>query len=201
MEKANRGYTVIELLVVIALIGMLAAIAWPRINIFMGVTRVRMAAGEVAGALAEARLSAIKHSSRVALRFDTASDGDVTMTIYRDGDGDGVLKRDIDRGVDKTLKEQRRLANFDDRIHFGFLYGEAPTEIGRPGRRIKRLSDPIRFNRSDMASFSSLGTATPGTIYLTDGFNSLVAVRVNHQSGLISVWTYNKETERWRGGG
>ena len=162
-----------------------------------GYVRVRLAAGEVAGAMAEARLSAIKHNTKVALRFETAEDGAVTMTLYRDTDGDGVLSRDIRRGTDRVVKEQRRLRGFDERIHFGFPYGEAPREISRPSRRITRLRDPIRFNRSDMASFSSLGTATPGTVYLTDGYKTLIAVRVNNRSGMISIWSYDKDEETW----
>ena len=196
-SSRKRAFTVVELLIVLAVLGLLAAIAWPRVNMWAGYVRVRLAAGEVAGSLAEARLTAIKHSTKVAVRFETADDGAVTMSLYRDMDGDGVLSRDIRRGVDRVEKEQRRLQGFDERIHFGFPYGEAPREISRPSRRITRLRDPIRFNRSDMASFSSLGTATPGTVYLTDGYKALIAVRVNNRSGMISLWSYDKETEVW----
>lgn len=196
-SSRKRAFTVVELLIVLAVLGLLAAIAWPRVNMWAGYVRVRLAAGEVAGSLAEARLTAIKHSTKVAVRFETADDGAVTMSLYRDMDGDGVLSRDIRRGVDRVEKEQRRLQGFDERIQFGFPYGEAPKEISRPSRRITRLRDPIRFNRSDMASFSSLGTATPGTVYLTDGYKALIAVRVNNRSGMISLWSYDKETEVW----
>ena len=194
----RRGFTVVELLLVMVVIALMATIAWPRIQIWAGYVRVRSAAGEVAGALAEARLTAIRYSSKVALRFETGDDGRVLMTIYRDQDGDGVLTRDIRRGVDTTQKESRPLQGFDRRIRFGFPDGVAPAEIGGTGRRITRLIDPIRFNRSDMASFNSLGTATPGTVYLTDGWKSLVAVRVSHRSGMISIWSYDKETEIWK---
>ena len=63
---------------------------------------------------------------------------------------------------------------------------------------MKRLDDPIRFNRSDLASFNPRGTATPGTIYLTDGLRHLAAVRVNNRSGKISVLYYDPEEEVWR---
>lgn len=197
----DRGFTILELLVCMALIGLLAGIAWPRINIWIGAVRVRMAVGEVAGAMEQARLSSIKLQAKVALKFETAQDGTVLMTQYKDMDRDGVLNRDIQRGVDRLHKSTRRLSNLDGRIHFGFPYGEAPTEIGNPYRRISRLMDPIRFNRSDLASFNPLGTATPGTVYITDGYASLAAVRVDAYSGRISIWTYNRKIERWRVGG
>ena len=197
-KDRKRAFTLVELLLVLAVLGTMAAVAWPKVNMWAGYVRVRLAAGEVAGALAEARLTAVKYSAKVALRFETADDGAVTMTLYRDTDGDGVLSRDIRRGTDRVEKAQRRLQGFDERIRFGFPYGEAPREISRPSRRITRLRDPIRFNRSDMASFSSLGTATPGTVYLTDGYKVLIAVRVNNRSGMISLWSYDKDDETWR---
>lgn len=199
--RSESGLTILDLLIAVALLGLLAGIAWPRINILFGVVRTRMAAGEVAGALAQARSDAIRHQSKVAVRFDTLEDRTVVMTEYRDRDRDGVLSRDIRAGIDTVEKTSRRLSALDGKIHFGFLYGEAPTEIGNPRRRIQRLMDPIRFNRSDMASFSPNGTATPGTVYITDGLTSLVAVRVNAMSGMISIWTYDRENERWRVGG
>lgn len=200
-RSVEAGFTMVDLLVAIALLGLLVGIAWPRINIWFGAVRTRMAAGEVAGALAQARLDAIRHQAKVAVRFETLEDGTVVMTEYKDGDRDGVLSRDIRGGVDTQEKASRRLSALDGKIHFGFLYGEAPTEIGDPSRRIQRLMDPIRFNRSDMASFNPNGTATPGTVYLTDGHTSLVAVRVSSMSGLISIWTYDRKTELWRVGG
>ena len=196
MKTRKRAYTLMELIVIGTIVSLLAAVTWPWMYGWSGYLRVRLAAGEVAGALAQARMAAIRHSCRVAVRFETVDDGEVRMTLYRDKDGDGVLSRDINRGVDSVYKKQRPLQGFDKRIRFGFLAGEAPVEIGSR-RRISRLRDPIRFNRSDMASFSSLGTATPGTVYLTDGYKSLIAVRVNNRSGMISLWSYDKDNETW----
>lgn len=200
-RRHPEAYTIVDILMALTLLGLLVAIAWPRISMGFSVVRVRMAAGEVAGAMAEARIHAIRHQTKVALRFERLKDDTVTMTEYRDRDRDGVLSRDIERGVDTLEKASRRLSAFDGRVHFGFLYGEAPTEIGNPNRRIQRLMDPIRFGRSDMVSFNPAGTATPGSVYITDGYASLVAVRVDAMSGMISIWTYDKETELWRVGG
>lgn len=199
-SEPARGFTVIEALIVVACLGLLVMIAWPRLNLWMGAVRVRLAAGEVAGALETARMTSIRYQTKVAVKFQTASDGAVTMALYRDTDRDGVLRVDIESGVDVLTRRERRLSSFDRRIHFGFPYGEAPREIGDPRRRIQRLADPIRFNRSDMASFSHLGTATPGTVYLTDGLRSLMAVRVDSQSGMITVWSYDQDTEVWTTG-
>ena len=50
-------------------------------------------------------------------------------------------------------------------------------------------SDPIRFGSSNMLSFSPLGTATPGTLYLA-GEGILAAVRVNGGSARVRLMIY-----------
>ena len=83
-------------------------------------------------------------------------------------------------------------------VGFGFPPGPPPRDPGDPGRRLRGTDDPIRFNRSDLASFNPVGTATPGTIYLTDHYFHLAAVRVYPLSGKVTVLTYDAETELWR---
>ena len=61
-----------------------------------------------------------------------------------------------------------------------------------------RLDDPIRFGRSDLASFGPLGTASPGSVFLTDGYH-LFAVRVYNRTGKIQVLRYVREREEWKG--
>ena len=60
------------------------------------------------------------------------------------------------------------------------------------------MSDPIRFNSSDLASFSALGTSTPGSLYLTDGVGRLVAVRVANRVGKVRILTWVPERRIWR---
>ena len=60
-----------------------------------------------------------------------------------------------------------------------------------------RLDDPIRFNQSDLASFDPLGTATPGSLYLTDGQSRLTAVRVTSRTGRVRVLRYDSRARAW----
>ena len=48
-----------------------------------------------------------------------------------------------------------------------------------------------------MASFDPLGTATPGTVYLTDGREILVAVRVTDRTGRVRTMIYDYGREAW----
>lgn len=195
--RARSGASFVELVVVGAILTLLLFVSAPPLWAWASGVRVRLAAAEVASALYEARVYAIRHQSNVAVKFREDDEGRVTMTLYRDRDGDGVLSADIRRGKDVVERAERRLTIFDRRIRFGFPAGEAPRHPGSPGRRVGRLRDPIKFNRSDMASFDRLGTATPGSIYITDGVRHLAAVRVDHRSGKISILSYDRDSETW----
>lgn len=191
------GTTLAELLVALAVLLLVAVLGAPSLLRASAAMRVRMAAAELAGVLHSARSYAVRHSAKVAVRFDTGGDR-VTWRLYRDGDGDGVLARDVARGVDPPVGPGRPLARLGRNAFFGFPPGPAPRDPGDPRRRLDRLDDPIRFNRSDMASFTPFGGATPGTLYLTDGHRELVAVRVTGRSGRIRVMTYDLDEETWR---
>jgi hypothetical protein len=156
-----------------------------------------MAAHELMSLLREARLLAIREGSNVGLKFVPEESGRVTYGLYRDGDGDGVLTRDIEAGVDPPLGPIRELAHLGAHVRFGFPDGPAPRDPGDPRRRLKRLDDPIRLNRSDMASFGPLGTSTPGSLYLTDGSEHLAVVRIFGRTGKVKIMLYDSESESW----
>ena len=159
--------------------------------------RVELAAAEVASTFRVARAYAIRHSANVGLKFLVETDGAVTWALYRDGDGDGVLSADIESGDDPQVLPRTRLAHLGRQIRFGFPPGSAPRDPGDPRRRLSGLDDPIRFNRSDIASFSPIGTATPGTVYITDGLRHLAAARVTGRTGRVVCLHYDIESESW----
>jgi len=156
---------------------------------------MRLAAEEVASCLEAARMYAARHSWKVAVRFH-ASDGATTFALYADGNGNGVRSRDIESGKDPRVEPPRRLAHMGADIRFGFPPNLVPTDPSNPYARLNRLNDPIRFNRSDLASFDGRGTATPGSVYLTDGTH-LVVVRVLNRTGRIRILEYDRSDRRW----
>ncbi len=198
MRDVQTGFSFVEMMVYLAVVASIVGVAVPSVFEWGSALRVELAAGEMSGVLNRARIYSVQRSARVAVKFRTEPSGLVTHALYRDGDGDGVLNADIEAGVDPEVRPPRRLAHLGRRIRFGFPSGTPPRDPGDPRRRLDRLHDPIRFNRSDLASFTPRGTATPGTIYLTDGRRHLAAVRVNNRSGKISVLHYDPETEIWR---
>ena len=197
MTTHERGFQLVELAVSLAVLVLILLLGAPSLVQAAGDMRLRLAAGELVSVLRLARASAVRLDANVAVKFRTAQDGTVTFTLYRDGDGDGVLNKDIDAGIDRPLEPPRRLANLGRGVGFGFPPGPAPADPGSPGHPLN-VSDPIRFNSSDLASFSALGSATPGSLYLTDGVTRLVAVRVANRVGKIRVLTWVPERRIWR---
>lgn len=198
MQTRTQGFQLSELTVVVAVVGMLAAIAVPSVLRATARQRVRLAAHEIAATLRLGRATAIRYSANVGVKFRTSDDGEVTYTLYLDGDGDGVLSRDIETGVDVPLGTEERLTYLGPGVGFGFPGGRAPRDPGDPRRRLDRLDDPIRFNRSDIAAFSNLGGSTPGSLYLTDHHRELAVVRVLGQTGRLRIMVYDIDEERWR---
>lgn len=198
--RGQRGFTLAELLLALALTAVIAAATAPAMLNSFHRLRVEMAARETARILQAARSYAVRHNARVGVKFYPGTDGgETTWTLYLDGDGDGVRTRDLERGIDPPVPApgsgERRPARFAGGVTFGFPGGPLPRDPS--GRRLTRRSDPIRFNRSDIASFGPLGTATPGTLYLSDGLR-LAAVRVTGTTGRVRVLAYRRDSRQWR---
>jgi prepilin-type N-terminal cleavage/methylation domain-containing protein len=198
MKDRQRGFNLIELVVSLSVLMSLLMMGAPTLLRMSGDLRVHLAAQEVVGILRLARAYAVRHGANVAVKFRTdAKTREVTFTVYRDGDGDGVLNRDIGSGVDPEVAPPGRLTHLGRGIGFGFPPGIVPRDPSS-GRPMQGLDDPIRFNESDLASFGPLGTSTPGSLYLTDGVRRLTAVRVFNRVGRMRVLTYEAEKRVWR---
>ena len=194
-RRREHGVTQIELLVSITLLSIAAgAVITPIVRV-SGAMRTRLAAHEIAGTFRLARGYAARRSANVAVKFiTTTEDETVRYALFRDGDGDGVRTVDIESGADPRVSLSRPLAHFGSSVRFGFPDGDPPRDPS--GRRLDRLEDPIRFGRSDMASFSSIGASSPGTVYLTDG-QTLFAVRISNRTGRVRILRYYSEEEQW----
>jgi type II secretory pathway pseudopilin PulG len=192
------GFSLLDLVVTLAVIAIAAGLGVPELFRATERTRLGLGAGEIASSLRLTRVYAMRHSANVAIKFVTARNGTVSWALFRDDDGDGVRTQDIDRGVDRQVEPWRPLTHLGTGVGFGFPPGPLPPDptSGRPigGSR----DDPIRFNSSDLASFSAAGTATPGSVYLTDTRGGLVVVRVTNRSGRVRTMRWEPDRRVWR---
>jgi type II secretory pathway pseudopilin PulG len=193
----ERGFQVGDLTVALAVFGLLVVIGVPQFQKLTAALRVRQAAAEVVAALRRAQSLAVRTNTEVAVRFDTANPKSITFTLYRDGDGDGVTSADIRTGVDPRISPPGRLESVGGEVRIG-LPSRPVRDPGDPSHYLDKTDDPVRFNRSDLASFGPLGTATPGSVYLTDGRAALAVVRVLGRTARVRVLAYDFAAEAWR---
>jgi type II secretory pathway pseudopilin PulG len=198
LQRFQKGFQLVELVVASAVLATLIFLSLPPFLRITGDLRLRLTAQEVVGVLRTARAFAIRHGTNVAVRFKSSPQGAVLYALYRDGDGDGVLSRDIDKGTDPPVQPPRSLDQAGGRSsRLGFPPGLRVRDPGSPGRWLT-TTDPIRFNSSDLASFGPLGTSTPGSLYLTDGQSRLAVVRVLGRTGRVRVMAYDFIRQVWR---
>jgi prepilin-type N-terminal cleavage/methylation domain-containing protein len=176
------GYTLLELLFASALIAILSAIAVPQSLAGVDRARAASAARYLASRMAVARSQAVLRSTHVALRFEGESPR-ITFRTFADGNRNGVLTADITAGIDVPL---------DAAILLGDLYsGVAIAVAGEAG------SGPVRLGSSNLLSFTPLGTATSGSVFVRGRDGSQYAIRVLGATGRTRVQRFVVHSRTW----
>jgi type II secretory pathway pseudopilin PulG len=191
--SSAAGYSLIDLIVAMALLIVGSAIAIPMAHAGLDRARTGAAARYVAGLAATARFEAAKRSAYVAIRFLQES-GDYTIGTYVDGNGNGVLSRDIGGGIDTPIGPGSRLTD-----HFpGAAFGVWPGVTVIEGTGSLDPADPIQLGASTLLSFSPIGSATAGTVYIRGPRLNQFAVRVLGATGRTRVLRYDFADGTWR---
>jgi type II secretory pathway pseudopilin PulG len=192
-SAAGNGYSLIELLVSVALLMIGSAIAIPLAHAALDRARTGAAARYVASLAVTARFEAAKRSANVAVRFLEES-GDYTIGTYVDGNGNGVLSRDIGGGIDTSIGPGYRLQDHFPDATFGIWPGVTAIDGTEP----LDPADPIQLGASTLLSFSPIGSATAGTVYVRGPHLNQFAVRVLGATGRTRVLRYDFADRTWR---
>lgn len=190
---SRTGYSFVELLVVLTLLLSGTLLAIPLADGILAGSRIRSAGHEAMIAFCVARQAALRSGRNTAVRFEPEANG-FRMTLYRDGNGNGVRTAEIVKGTDRPLRTV-----YWDRgdVTIGILQGVRVPDPSDPSRALANTSDAVRFNGSNLCSFSSLGECTPGSLYLTDRRHRMAVVRVDSRSGRIRVLYFTAGDRRW----
>jgi type II secretory pathway pseudopilin PulG len=178
----ERGHTLLEMVFVLALILLAASWLIPGLRAYSQESHLMAAAGQFCGLFREAYSMAVKQNVNTAIRFETGPRGPV-YSLYRDGNGNGVLSTDISAGRDVRVAGPFELSGGAADVRVG-IHANVPAIP--PDSGILDPADPIKFGASNMVSFSPLGTATPGTFYLA-GKGAQAAVRVTPGSARVRI--------------
>jgi hypothetical protein len=186
---------VVGLTVVLALATFGIVAAAPSVTNLQESVAIRSAAGEATTALWRARAHALARNVHVGVKFRKNGDR-YEWALYRDGNGNGVRTAEIARGVDRPLGLAIPWTRRD--VRPGIFTDIRVPDPGDPLSYLDRPEDPIRFNSSDICSFSPVGESTPGSIYLSDGRNRMAVVRVLGRTAKIRVLYYRRGEKGWR---
>jgi type II secretory pathway pseudopilin PulG len=174
---------VVELLFVLGVIALLAGITIPRMVGTIDRSRGMAAARFLAARMTLARTQAVTWGRSVALRFEDDDNG-IAVAVYEDGNRNGVQTADIQRRVDRQVEPRHLLAEQFP----GVAIGVTPDMPAAP---------PVRLGRTTLLSFSPLGTATSGTIFVRGRDGTQWAVRVLGVTGRTRVMRYEPATGEW----
>jgi hypothetical protein len=189
---SSRGYSVVDLLFAAGLATTIASIAIPPILPGLDDVRAGGAARYVAGQLQHARMEAVRRSAEVAVQF-VAADNGFSYGMYVDGNANGVRTREIARGVDRRIGSIERLIAQFPGVDFGTIAGLPPVEPGGqpPG------DDPVRLGVSNLASFSAIGTATSGSLYVRGRRNLQYVIRIYGDTGKTRILKFDSRSRKW----
>ena len=189
-----RGYSFLELMMVMALGVTLTATAIPQYLTGLDDLRASGAAHHLSGRLQRARMEAVMRSAAVGVKFTQIPGGGYSFAVYQDGNRNGVLTRDIRRGIDRLITAAERLPDQFPGVEFGAIPGLPPVDADgtAPG------SDPIRLGSGSIASFSALGTATSGTVYIRGRRDAQYAVRIFGETGRTRMLKFEPRTRQWK---
>jgi prepilin-type N-terminal cleavage/methylation domain-containing protein len=177
-----RGFTLIEIIFAIGLWAVIAGIAVPQILVAVDRQKAWAAARFLAARMAMARSYAVTRSAYVALRFTPLGD-DVMFQMFVDGNRNGVRTLDIGSRVDLAIGVSVRLSELFPGVVIGIS-----TDVG---------TDPVRIGSTNLLSFSPLGTATPGTIYVRSRDGLQLAVKIAGATGRTRLLRYVPRTREW----
>lgn len=192
--RDDRGAALIDVIVAASLGVIMAAMAVPVIGGTLERERTIVGAQYLSGQLLRARLESLRRGGAVAVRFEIASER-TGLRLYADGNGNGVLQRDIDRGIDRALAPLEWL---DARSRdVSLRINQYVDDVGGTGE-LAPGDDPLRIGNTALLAFSPWGSATGGTLYVAARRGPQMAIRVFGATGRVRVLMFDARSRQWR---
>ena len=188
MRASAAGLSLIEVLLALSLAMAAAGAAVPAIFEVNRSLKLRAASSFMTGYLQQARLAAVTRSRAVGVRFTRVGD-DFALGSFTDGNGNGIRTADIASGVDAVVDAEQLLSSRSSSVRIARLAG-VPDVNGLAG------GEAVRFGAGGIATFDADGSASSGSLYLTDGRTQL-AVTVTPATGRVRVRRWDPRLRVW----
>jgi Tfp pilus assembly protein FimT len=174
---------VIELVAVISVITILGGVTAAHMLSAADHSRGYAAARLLSGRLGLVRTQAVARGAAVGLQFAQGPRG-LTFAAFQDGNANGIRTADIEAGVDRQVEPSTSLFEQFPGVDIG-LAANSPAKTA------------LQIGQTGLLTFTPLGTATSGTIYIRDQRGSQWAVRVLGATGRTRVLRYDERTGGW----
>ena len=191
-NRRESGASLVELLFVVGVMTTAGAAATPQVLVAVDEFRGAGAARYLAARVARLRFEAVARSAFVGLRF-TAQNGTYAVETRVDGNGNGIRARDIETGTDPLIGSAELIESHFPGVRFAVTPDVPAVEPGSaaPG------SDPIKIGNTSVLSFSPIGTATSGSLYLRTSRGNQYVVRVFGETGRTRVLRLAAGSRTW----
>ncbi len=191
--RKSSGYSLMEMTFAAGLMATVGAAASPGLLVTLDDTRTLGAVRYVAATLQQVRLDAALRHGDAAMRF-SVSGASYVFSEYVDGNGNGVRSADISSGIDREIRRPERLSDQFTGVDFGTIPGLPPVDSSSvaPG------TNPIRLGSSNLATFTSAGTSTSGSLYIRGRRNAQYVVRIYGETGKTRVLRFDPGVRLWK---
>ena len=183
IARGPHGFSIIDLVFACATLGVICAVAIPQTLTTIERARGAAAARYLASRMALARAQAVSRSTTIALRF-IESTNDVSISVFQDGNRNGVRARDIDLHIDRLIEPAVRLSDLFPGVEIGLT----PQVPG---------TDPVQLGGTNILSFTSHGTASSGSVYVRGRDGTQWVVRVLGVTARARVLRYVPLSGEW----
>jgi prepilin-type N-terminal cleavage/methylation domain-containing protein len=186
--KKGHGFSLLEMLIVLTLISLLVCVSTSNL---MGAQRQKdfeEFAREVVALLEACRWKAMNERS-YAGAIVTEQANVRYVSLYLDGNGNGIRTADVLSGKDSKFRGPFRMDKSGD-IGTGVLNASIPQLPPKKG--YLDPNDPVQFGKSSIISFSPRGDSSSGTLYLSCRSQSqMFAVVVYGATARLRLWKFS----------
>ena len=193
MGTSPRGIALVDVLAAMGISLVMAGVAVPVIGGTLKREHTVIGAQYLSAHVQRARLESLKRAAAVAVRLEVL-DGRTSVQLFFDGNGNGVLQKDIDRHIDPALTTAEWL---DDHARGVSLRINQPIAGVGGGPDLAAGDDPLRIGNSSLVSFSPLGSATSGTLYVAARQGPQMAIRIYGATGRVRVLMFDARARQW----
>ena len=186
-----RGMTLLELLVVLALIGLFVAFTTANLTATHRQLDFDQFAREIVESLEKCRWRAFRERCYTGIVIHENQQG-FEFSFFLDGNGNGIRTLDIGKGIDASIYRSMTIWRASGDIEAAVLKTNVP-EIP-PGKGNLDPSDPVKFGKSNIISFSPDGQSSSGSLYLScHSQNRMYAIVLYGPTAKISLWKYGNQ--------